>query len=227
MSLSPVVDTRSSSVASVDQLPVFPLDHAVLFPGVVLPLRVAEPSESELIADSVACHGLVVVTMIRPGAAADNPPALCEVGCLGRIIVAQVLSSGAYDVQIEGIERVVLGEEVASARGYRCFRARPCVEPTAGEQADARRQWRQLHHCVHSLDRLARGHDDDLVEILHSTQDPLELSDLLAAVLVRDPAVQQELLARMSLPARLDLLVDCLMETMAELGSPAQRPNRH
>lgn len=202
---------------------MYPLRQAVLFPGVVLPLEVEERPGCELVADTVAGHGILVVAMIRPGRSADKPPPLCEVGCLSRIAHVQARPGGRYAVEIEGISRARLGDEVPSARGYRCFRARPCEDPSASELSATRRQWTMLHHCVRSIGDIAAATDHDLVEILQTTRDPLELADLLAAVLVPDPGVQQQLLACLQLPARLALLIDCMVDALARLGTPPAR----
>ena len=62
--------------------------------------------------------------------------------------------------------------------------------------------------------------DAQLVEVLRSTADPLELADILAATLVSEPEVQQTLLAAGELRVRLSRLIDLLADVMVRIGAP-------
>ena len=216
-----------TAAALVGHIPVFPLQGAVLFPGVVLPLHIFEPRYRDMVADAVAAHRCLVVAMVQPGQACLSAPPLCDVGCLARIIHADQLPNGRYDILLQGLERVRLLEELPSARAYRCFRAATVARPDARDYLTAHQELARLQSCVLHLGAAAASSDQQLVEVLRSTADPLDLADILAAVLVSDPQRQQRLLACNDLRQRLTDLMDRMAEVMARFttDSPAVRSN--
>lgn len=215
------MDSHPSAAAPLDQLPVFPLSQAVLFPGVLLPLHIFEQRYQELVADALAGHRLLVVTMVRPDVRHHKRPPLAPVGCLGRIVHAESLAGGRYDILVQGIERTRLSLELPSARGYRCFRTEGIASPDAAALADAQPELIALQRCVAGLGHLAESRDQALVEILHSTGDPLELADLLTAILVPQGDDQQRLLESLDLRLRLRAVIDAVLEAMINLSRPA------
>ena len=210
-----------TAAALVGHIPVFPLQGAVLFPGVVLPLHIFEPRYRDMVADAMAAHRCLVVTMMQPGHECLSAPPLCDVGCLGRIIHADHLPNGRYDILVQGLERVELLEELPSARAYRCFRAATVARPDARDYLTAHQELARLQSCVLHLGAAAASSDQQLVEVLRSTADPLDLADILAAVLVSDPQRQQSLLACNDLRQRLTDLMDHMAEHMARYTTPS------
>ena len=192
----------------------------MLFPGVVLPLHIFEPRYRDMVADAIAAHRCLVVTMMQPGHECLSAPPLCDVGCLGRIIHADHLPRGRYDILVQGLERVRLLEELPSARAYRCFRAATMARPDAQDYLTAHQELARLQSCVLHLGAAAASSDQQLVEVLRSTADPLDLADILAAVLVSDPQRQQSLLASSDLRQRLTDLMDHMAEHMARYTTP-------
>ncbi|RYF02489.1 MAG: ATP-dependent protease [Deltaproteobacteria bacterium] len=200
---------------------VFPLPDTVLFPGVVLPLHIVEPRYRDLVADALATHRHMVLVMVEPGQASLVTPPLCEVGCAARIIHAETLERGRYNILLQGVDRVRLRRELPSGRAYRCFAteliARPCAATVKGAQQELAR----LQSCVFSLGHAAAESDRELVEVLRSTACPVELADILAAVLVREPGRQQTLLATAELRRRLGSLLEYLAEALLRYGAPS------
>ena len=70
------------SGAALLRVPVFPLAGALLFPRSQLPLHIFEPRYRAMTRDAMA--GDRLIAMVQPRNDAE-PPALFEVGCLGRI----------------------------------------------------------------------------------------------------------------------------------------------
>ena len=221
------MDSHPSAAAPLDQLPVFPLSQAVLFPGVILPLHIFEQRYQELVVDALAGHRLLVVTMIRPGVRHHKRPPLAPVGCLGRIVHAESLAGGRYDILVQGIERTRLSRELPSARAYRCFRTEGVPPPDPAAMAEAQPELIALQRCVAGLGHVAESRDQALVEILHSTGDPLELADLLAAVLISQGDEQQRLLESPDLRLRLRAVIDAVLETMIRLNRPVSHSPAH
>ena len=214
------VDSESIQTANLQQLPVFPLPDTVLFPGVVLPLHIFEQRYRDLVADAMATHRYMVVAMVKPDADAASAPPLCDVGCMAHIIHADKLGNGRYNILVQGSERVRLLEEVPSSRSYRCFRTEIIPRPGVQAVQAAHVELARLQSCVMSLRHAVADTDEDLVEVLRATSDPIALTDILSAVLVSEPARQQRLLATPELRHRLIHLMDSMAEVMLRYGAP-------
>ena len=212
------VNPKPTIPAILGHIPVFPLPETVLFPGVILPLHIFEPRYREMIVDAMASHCCVVIAMIEPGTEGLANPPVCEVACLGRVIHVEDLKNERYNVLVQGIERVRLLEEVTSHRKYRTFHAEQVPRPTTQALARARLELARLQSCVYTLSAAAAECDQELVEVLRSTADPIELTDILAAVLVREPTQQQDLLATVDFRVRLAQVVDTLAEVILRYG---------
>lgn len=203
----------------LEHIAVFPLAEAVLFPGVVLPLHIFEPRYQALVADALASHSCLVLSMLDAQAPHGPRPALCEVGCVGRIIHSDKDASGRSNILVQGIERVRLIQEHQTDNLYRSFRARTVPRPGVDALAAAADEWARLRSCVCSLGMAAAASDQELVDVLKSTADPLELTDILSAVLVQDVAAQQKILASTCLKERLSGLIDSMVDALARYQS--------
>ena len=104
--------------------PVFPLTGALLLPRGQLPLNIFEPRYLAMIDDVMKTHRLIgMVQPDPPGSDADDRPALCPVGCLGRITQLAESGDGRYLLTLTGITRYRIIEEIAATTPYRQARA--------------------------------------------------------------------------------------------------------
>ena len=102
-------------------IPVFPLPGALLLPRGQMPLNIFEPRYIEMVDDSLR-DGHRLIGMIQPHPAhSDNAdrPALFKVGCVGRITQIAETGDGRYLMQLTGIARYQVEEELAVATAYR------------------------------------------------------------------------------------------------------------
>lgn len=134
------------TVADVpDIVPVFPLSGALLLPRAHLPLNIFEQRYVRMIDDAMA--GNRVVGMVQPrfdakadADADDDAPELCGVGALGRIVSYQEAGDGRYLIQLGGICRFRIVEELPGRQPYRRCRISPDrfamdLAPIRGEDA--------------------------------------------------------------------------------------------
>jgi Lon protease-like protein len=98
------------------RIPVFPLAGAILFPGAQLPLHIFEPRYRAMVADALA--GDRLIGMVQPRDQGE-PPLLFEVGCLGRIVGADPLEDGRYNIVLEGLGRFRIAREAEVDTLYR------------------------------------------------------------------------------------------------------------
>jgi uncharacterized protein len=94
-------------------IPLFPLPDVVLFPRMPLPLHVFEPRYRKMVADALAGHRTIGMTLLRPGWEADyyGRPPVYHVGCAGLVDESQQLEGGRYNIVLKGIARFRLVEE--------------------------------------------------------------------------------------------------------------------
>ena len=97
-------------------IPVFPLAGALLFPRAQLPLHIFEPRYRAMVRDALA--GDRLIGMVQPRDQND-PPALFETGCLGRIESVEELEDGRFNIVLEGLTRFRIARELETDTPYR------------------------------------------------------------------------------------------------------------
>jgi Lon protease-like protein len=103
-------------------IPVFPLPGALLLPRGQMPLNIFEPRYIAMIDDALR-DGHRLIGMIQPDVAhaGSNPdkPALFRVGCVGRITQLAETGDGRYLLQLTGVARFRIEQELAVTTLYR------------------------------------------------------------------------------------------------------------
>jgi hypothetical protein len=103
-------------------IPVFPLPGALLLPRGQMPLNIFEPRYLAMIDDALR-SGHRLVGMIQPDSthpgADENKPLLFEIGCVGRITQLAESGDGRYLMQLTGIARFRVEEELVVDTPYR------------------------------------------------------------------------------------------------------------
>lgn len=194
-------------------LPVYPLPDAVLFPGIVLPLQIVDGVYRQMVADCVAGNGQVV--MVWSGGSPLTPSiSMSDVGCVGRIIHRDH-ESGSDNILVQGCERVRLLEEVNSPVRYKRFRVEMIPRASESLLKAAQREIALWHSAVVNLGTVVKSYDADLLEVLRATSDPIDLIDILSAVLVGEVQEQQRLLATGDLGVRMNTLLSRMVDLMA------------
>jgi Lon protease-like protein len=99
---------------------VFPLPGALLLPRGQMPLNIFEPRYVAMIDDSLR-EGHRLVGMIQPDPAqpANERPKLFRVGCVGRITQLAESGDGRYLIELTGVARFRVVEELDVATLYR------------------------------------------------------------------------------------------------------------
>jgi uncharacterized protein len=102
-------------------IPVFPLPGALLLPRGQMPLNIFEPRYVAMIDDALR-SGLRLIGMIQPDEAhpgSESKPNLYKVGCAGRITQIAETGDGRYLLQLTGIARFHVEEELHVMTPYR------------------------------------------------------------------------------------------------------------
>jgi Lon protease-like protein len=102
-------------------IPVFPLPGALLLPRGQMPLNIFEPRYLAMIDDTLADRHRLI-GMIQPDTGNPGPdekPNLFKVGCVGRITQFAESGDGRYLIQLTGVSRFRVEEELTVATAYR------------------------------------------------------------------------------------------------------------
>jgi Lon protease-like protein len=115
-----------------DVIPVFPLAGALLLPRGQMPLNIFEPRYVAMVDDALA--GRRLIGMIQPDPAhrrSEARPQLYRIGCVGRITQFGETGDGRYLIELTGIARFSVAEELIVPTLYR--QCRVSYEPFADD----------------------------------------------------------------------------------------------
>ncbi len=208
-----------------DVIPVFPLPGALLLPRGQMPLNIFEPRYLAMIDDAMR-SGHRLIGMIQPDSAhpgSETKPNLYKVGCVGRITQLAETGDGRYLIQLTGIARFRVEEELAVMTPYRQCRVRytPFVDDfTArkGEEAVDRKS------LLHALTAFLKAND------LKADWDGIEnapneaLVNALAMMSPYGTAEKQALLEAPDLKTRAEILVAVTEIELAKKTSGGETP---
>lgn len=193
--------------AAASRLSIFPLAGALLFPRGHLPLHIFEPRYRALVTDALARDRRI--GMIQPREPErDRPPALFDVGCVGRISQVEALDDGRFNIVLEGISRFRMLDEIDAATPFRQIAASfegfdddaeqvPLASVARAEIERESRRFAKARGYVVDWDAVGRLDDEALV-------------NGIAQVAPFDAAAKQALLEARTMAERAELLVQFL-----------------
>jgi len=117
----PMNVTYEGPIDLPEVIPVFPLPGALLLPRGQMPLNIFEPRYLEMVDDALASRHRLI-GMIQPDNAHPGPedkPNLFKVGCVGRITQLAESGDGRYLMQLTGVARFRVEEELTVQTMYR------------------------------------------------------------------------------------------------------------
>lgn len=183
-------------------LPLFPLEAVVLFPGMPLRLHVFEQRYRNLVADCEAADGRFGVCLIRSGLEVGAPADPFDVGCVARIEQVHHLPDGGSNLMARGERRFRLLDRAAvGPGGYLQARAALPEEDSAAPPALVEVVQDQLRQYLAAVARLAR--EDPPPFDAAVARDPLALSFQVGAALKVAPRTRQRLLEASTAEERL------------------------
>lgn len=189
-------------VDTLTRLSVFPLPGAVLFPRMHLPLHIFEPRYRAMVQNALASDQRI--GMVQPRAAGD-PPALFDIGCVGKIVHVEALDDGRFNIVLEGQSRFRIVREHDVTSAFRQVEAELIAEPElqslglmerSSIEQESRRFAERQGYAV-DWDAVSRLDDEALV-------------NGIAQVSPFDPAAKQALLEAATISDRADLIIQLM-----------------
>ena len=135
-----------------DVIPIFPLPGALLLPRGQMPLNIFEPRYVAMIDDALRT-GHRLIGMIQPDPAHPGPedkPNLYKVGCAGRITQLAETGDGRYLLQLTGIARFRIEEELNVSTPYRQCRVgyKPFIDDFTSRKGEDAVDRKSLLHAL-------------------------------------------------------------------------------
>lgn len=199
-------------------LPLFPLSQVALFPHTFLPLHIFEPRYRQLVKDVLVSHQHFVLVLAKDSVTTDptDRPSLHSVGSLARIVRAEPLSDGRWNLLVQGMGICRLEAEIQGNELYR--QAKIQVLPFDHSKAldDHVRQ-----KFLADLQQYARKHDMELPmsELLDLPLEDEARVCTLAMALEFDHVEKQFLLEAQDLPTMVDRLSQLLAFDLGGRGA--------
>jgi Lon protease-like protein len=198
-------------------VPIFPLPDVTFFPHTLLPLHVFEARYRAMVMDALERDRRVAIVRLRPGyeAAYAGKPAVHPVAGVGEIVSFERLATGRYNILVRGDARVRIESEVPSDTLYRIARARRLDDvESAGDITGALMRIRaSCATLLTALDRPADLLDTALAE----GQPAGAIADRVAAAVLPDADLRQELLETLDVGARVTRVAGALEALVKEL----------
>lgn len=119
------------------EVPLFPLAGALLLPAGNMPLNIFEPRYIALFEAALRGDRMVGVIQPKPDSDEDDDkPPLCGIGCMGRLTAFQETGDDRMIVNLSGVARFRMEDEIEGRDGYRRARVAP-FEEDLGDSSEA------------------------------------------------------------------------------------------
>jgi len=102
-----------------NKIAVFPLSNAIFFPRTILPLNIFEERYIQLVNDCMINQRLF--GMIQPRIQSEQKQDIYKVGCLGKIVSFNETGDKRFIINLSGIIRFKIQEELNTKKLYREF----------------------------------------------------------------------------------------------------------
>lgn len=217
--------TTTSSESGQTELPgilaIFPLPSAVLLPRQILPLNIFEPRYLSMVEDALRSGRHI--GMIQPmltGAASDPVP-VYRIGCAGKITSFQETEDGRFLIQLTGVCRFRVAEEIFSEKRYR--QVRPDWQPYLADLEDSPGSPMSLEELEKSLRGYLEVNGLKINWEMLRKLPPAHLVDFLTVNLPLEVEEKQALVELPSAAERAQVLRSTLEIAVNTTGAPNQR----
>ncbi len=184
-------------------LPVLPLRNIVVFPGMIVPLFVGREKSIRALEEVMADDRQIMLVAQKDGDMDDpSPDDIYEFGTIGIILQLLKLPDGTVKVLVEGQRRASILEYLPNNN---FFQAGVIAQVEKGlKHPELAAIARSVVNGFNNYVKLNRKIPQEVQASVKEIDDPLKLSDTVAAHLNIKINEKQELLEQVSVPARLE-----------------------
>lgn len=191
---------------------LFPLPNVVLFPSMVQALHIFEPRYRQMTADALGGDRLIAMVLLQPGWEADyqGRPAIHSMACLGHVFADERLADGRYNLQLRGLCRAKIVQEIHTDKPYRLAKVQLQIDSSHPPAKTIKALRRRLLRALAAVCDPQTSAHDVLSKLLHSDVSLGAIADIFAFALPLEVAIKQELLETLDVESRVRGLLRCL-----------------
>jgi uncharacterized protein len=222
----PMNTTYKGPDALPDAIAIFPLPGALLLPRGQMPLNIFEPRYLAMIEDTLrSTHR--IIGMIQPDPAHPGPdqnkPHLFKIGCVGRVTQFAESGDGRYLIQLTGISRFRIKQELPVSTPYRQCRVTyaPFIDDFIARKGEEQVNRKALLRALTDFLK-ANNLKADWEGIENAPNEALV--NALAMMSPYDVAEKQAMLEAPDLKTRAEILVAVTEIELAKSKTPGETP---
>jgi ATP-dependent Lon protease len=204
-------------------LPVVALHDTVVFPGMVLPLRIGRPASVKAVETAYPHGGKVLLVAERERTENVDPDKLFRVGSMGQIAQLIRLPDGTYQALVQGVSRVRV---LAYGRDGELLRAEveAIPEPHVERTVEVEALMRTVVNQIARYAELSQNIPEGAAEAARQLEDPGRLADAVAFSPDMTFQQRQELIEILDPMARLRWVTEFLAKQLEilEVGQKIQ-----
>ncbi|MDH3258923.1 MAG: endopeptidase La [Deltaproteobacteria bacterium] len=191
------------AVAQAVEIPVLPIRDMVLFPEMILPLRVEEEKSIRLIDDALVEKKKIGVQALKVEVEeVKRIDDLHPVGTTANILKKIMMPDGTLNVLIQGVARYTVEKVISSEPYFQVIANLHPDEPASGKETQARVEL--LVNLFSKFVDLAAYLPQELKVMIVNIDNPGQLADFAVSGLKIDTAEKQKVLQEFSVQKRLD-----------------------
>jgi ATP-dependent Lon protease len=210
-----------------DVLPLLPIRDLVVFPYMIVPLRVTRPLSMEAVAKALEADERLcfLVAQRNPGDDEPSPEDFYRAGTIGMIMRMRKLSEGGLKVLVQGLCRARIQKFVSESPCYRVRLDRSEDKPPA-RSLGIEALLRSVRGNIDKLSGLGKAIQPELSMVVQSVDEPGRMADLVASHLTLKVPEAQELLELDESVQRLTRVNQTLEKEIGILEVQSQIQNR-
>jgi len=219
--------SSSSDPKIPDILPLLPIRDLVVFPYMIVPLRVTRQVSMEAVTQALDSDERLCFLVAQKNSADEEPSAsgLYRTGTIGMIMRMRKLSEGGLKVLVQGLCRGRISRMVGDDP---CFRARVerTPDPSGHKTVALEALMRTVRGNMDKLSTLGRVMPPELTMMIQGVDDPARMADLIAANLTMKVLEAQALLETDHAFDRLQRVNEALEKEVGLLEVQSQIQNK-
>jgi Lon protease-like protein len=198
-------------------VPIFPLPEVTFFPHTLLPLHVFEARYRAMVMDALARDRRLCIVKLRPGYEATyaGKPPVHPVAGAGEIVSWERLANGRYNILVRGDARVRIDRELPTDTLYRMVSG--TVLQDSAPRGDVGASLARLRTACQALLAALERPADLLDTALAEGQPSGVVADRVAAAVIPDAALRQELLETLDVDVRVERVASGVEALVREL----------